>query len=123
MSPGLRAAEARRCSLKSLLVNVRCGGVLDLLPGRLHADPGKHSPRLGIPGLYYAALSGLVWRGAEWWKRNVFQQRKRRVPGILPSGSRSSFLVGRGLGTFGLPQRGEGAEVAEIEESLGKWMR
>jgi hypothetical protein len=47
MSPGLRAAEARRCSLKSLLVNVRCGGVLDLLPGHDVGNPGEHSPRLG----------------------------------------------------------------------------
>lgn len=39
------------------------------------------------------------------------RRRPRREEGY------SSFPVERGLGTFGLPQRDEGAEVAEIEES------
>ena len=50
-------------------------------PGRSHADPGKHSPRLGIPGLYYSALSGLVWLGEEWWKRKGFQQESVEFQG------------------------------------------
>jgi len=50
----------QRGFMKTLLVGAGCGGVLGLLSGCYCGDPGKHSPRLGIPGLNYAAPLGLV---------------------------------------------------------------
>jgi hypothetical protein len=49
----------RRNSWQTLLVGVVYGGVMGLLPGHVERDPGKRSPRLGIPGLKYAAPLGL----------------------------------------------------------------
>ncbi len=45
--------------MKTLLVSVGCGEVLDLLPGFAGSNPGRCSLRLACPGLHYAALSGL----------------------------------------------------------------
>ena len=61
----------RRDSLQTLLVSLGCGGAMGLLPGWAWQDPGKHSLKLGIPGLCYATPLGLVWGGAEWWKMVV----------------------------------------------------
>jgi hypothetical protein len=44
---------------QTLLAGLICGLVLGLLPGHVDWDPGKHSLRLGIPGLKYAAPLGL----------------------------------------------------------------
>ena len=49
-----------RSSLLSLLVGMGCGEVLRLLPGGVVGNPRKHSLKLGIPGLKYAAPLGLV---------------------------------------------------------------
>gem|GEM_PF-6454394 len=74
---------AGRRLLQTLLVGMGCGGVLGLLPGPSLADRGKHSPRLGIPGLYDSALSGLVWHGEEWWKRMGFLQESAEFLGCV----------------------------------------
>ncbi len=42
-----------------------CGGVMGLLPGHDNWAPGKHSLRLGISGLKYAAPLGLKKREME----------------------------------------------------------
>lgn len=47
----MRLADARRDSLQTLLVSTGCGGVLGLLPVFVVINPGKHSLKLGIPGL------------------------------------------------------------------------
>lgn len=54
------AAGVWRNSLQTLLVSAVCGGVMGLLSGCVRLYPGKHSPRLGIPGLHDAAPLGLV---------------------------------------------------------------
>jgi hypothetical protein len=68
----------RRGVLQTLLVNVGCGGVPGLLPGRVLPYPG--SPRQGSadPGLYYAALSGLVCGGNGVAKESMPPTRKWR---------------------------------------------
>ena len=54
------ALQVWRRSLQTLLVDTGCDGMLDLLPGLMHGNPG--SPRQGSadPGLYYATPLGLM---------------------------------------------------------------
>ena len=49
-------AERSRCEAEFFAVAAGrhgCGGVLGLLPGGVVGNPGKHSLKLGIPGLKY----------------------------------------------------------------------
>ncbi len=92
LSSGLEgsAAGVRRGGLQTLLVNTACEEGVEFASGRVLLYPGKHSPRLGIPGLNYAAPLVLVWeRGGI--KKSGILTRMCRVPGIMEHTNAMAF--------------------------------
>jgi hypothetical protein len=80
--------------VRTLLVGTGCGGGLDLLPDAAAGNPGKHSLKLGIPGLQYGRPLAFNARVCEM----VVEEWSRCYQRIFMRVARGGVRAGRNVG-------------------------